>query len=555
LPSLIDNYELLAIIGSGASGTVWHAYQHDLGRYVAIKELAPALVADHRFLERFRADAKLMVRLDSTHCASVYDFIEESGRAWLVSEYVDGPSLRRILDHTGFLTDEQALGVLKGALIGLGYAHGVGLVHRDVKPDNLLADRHGVTKLTDFGQALFNPGPGAADGIPTGTPGYMSPEQVSGGPVEYRSDTYSAGAMFFEFLTGKPPFRAESAVALMRMHVNDPVPDPRSLNSDIPHGVAEMVMRAMAKDPAARQQTTFEFLDDLQRAAVAGYGENWEQRSSIQGLVASVIAAGGLVRPNRGASAESGPDSAVAAADVEAAWWTNKLVLAGGIAAALVLAGGAFALGSGALGNHRGVAVTLASPSPSSVASPTASTVPSPSPETSPSPTATPPPPTAAPIAGPATVSAATVWFVDCSEPTMACAGAPQNGAAHNNGTNPLLVDCNAKHYLSFYDTYSYSNPGATIPLKTVAWVGKRSDGTTEAASGTPGEAFSANSTSAQHPVAASIAYPDVAIASLAGGGLGYVQFKLTWTNPDGKSASSLSDYFYYTCGMPSPSP
>ena len=121
----------------------------------------------------------------------------------------------------------------------------------------------------------------------------MSPEQVTGGVVDYRSDIYSSGAMLFEFLTGKTPFRADNPLALMRMHVSEPVPDPRAANSSLPQGVAEMVMRAMAKDPADRQPTAFQFLADLEQAAVAGYGPDWERRSSIKALVAAIVALGG----------------------------------------------------------------------------------------------------------------------------------------------------------------------------------------------------------------------------------------------------------------------
>ncbi len=263
----IDQYEVVGTLGSGSSGNVKVAYDPELEQYVAIKEFSPMLVGDPYFLRRLRADAEQLKRLDSPNCAAVYDFIESPTRAWLVSEYIEGASLRRILDRAGFLSPEQALGVIKGAANGLGHGHSLGLVHRDVKPANIIVNREGLPKLTDFGQALFTPGPGAAGGIPAGTPAYMSPEQVTGGTIDYRSDIYSCGAVLYECLTGKKPYHAESALEMMRMHVSDPVPDPRKLNAALPEGVAAMVMRAMAKDPADRQPSAFQFLADLEQAA------------------------------------------------------------------------------------------------------------------------------------------------------------------------------------------------------------------------------------------------------------------------------------------------
>ena len=173
-------YQFTGVIGTGATGTVHMAYHHELGRYVAIKELSPSLAQQPGFLERFRAEAQVMARLESPNCVKVYEFYETDGRAFLVEEYVEGSSLRKVVSQAGTLTAEQSLGVLKGALSGLGYAHALGLIHRDIKPENVLVDKEGVSKLADFGQAVFTGiGPGAAGGISPGTPAYMSP---GGGP-------------------------------------------------------------------------------------------------------------------------------------------------------------------------------------------------------------------------------------------------------------------------------------------------------------------------------------------------------------------------------------
>ncbi|PZR77743.1 MAG: serine/threonine protein kinase, partial [Candidatus Aeolococcus gillhamiae] len=273
-----ENYEVLGTLGTGATGTVYLAREIALDREVALKELAPALALDPTFIERFRAEARIMASLDDPNCVKVWDFFEEGGRAVLVSEYVRGASLRQVLDHAGHLSPEQSLGVLKGALSGLAYAHGKGLIHRDIKPENMLADTQGVSKLADFGQALVASGPGAAGGMPAGSPAYMSPEMISGGLVDLRTDIYALGAVLFEFFTGRAPYTGDNPLAVMRKQLNDPVPDPRSLNIDLPPEVSGLVSRAMAKNPGDRQRTAEQFLDELEAAAVAGYGADWEKR-------------------------------------------------------------------------------------------------------------------------------------------------------------------------------------------------------------------------------------------------------------------------------------
>ena len=316
-------YQFTGVIGTGATGTVHMAYHHELGRYVAIKELSPSLAQQPGFLERFRAEAQVMARLESPNCVKVYEFYETDGRAFLVEEYVEGSSLRKVVGQAGTLTAEQSLGVLKGALSGLGYAHALGLIHRDIKPENVLVDKEGVSKLADFGQAVFTGiGPGAAGGISPGTPAYMSPEAVRGAALDARSDVYSAGSMVYELLTGRPPFLADTPLATMRMQLEAPIPDPREANPSIPDDVAFMVGRAMAKDPAQRQQSASEFFGQLNSAAAAGYGADWESRASIKPLVAAAAAAaaaGAAVAPALAAAGGAGAAADVGQANVAAA--------------------------------------------------------------------------------------------------------------------------------------------------------------------------------------------------------------------------------------------
>jgi len=231
-------YQVQGTIGSGATGTVYVCYEAAAQRHVAIKELSPALTQQPMFLERFRGEAQTLARLESPNCVQVFEFFETGGRAFLVEEYIPGSSIPRLLARSGRLTPEQALGVLRGALSGLGYAHSLGLLHRNFKPGNILVDREGVAKVVDFGQALSVSGPRAEGGVAQGTPAYMSPEQFRGAGVDYRSDVYSAGAVLFELLTGRPPYTGDSPAAVMRMQVDAPVPDPRTVEPNLPEAVA-----------------------------------------------------------------------------------------------------------------------------------------------------------------------------------------------------------------------------------------------------------------------------------------------------------------------------
>jgi serine/threonine-protein kinase len=491
-----------------------------------------------------------MATLDNPNCVKVFDFFEEEGRAVLVSEYIRGASLRQVADREGYLTPEQSLGVLKGALSGLAYAHGRGLVHRDIKPDNLLADLEGVSKLADFGQALVNSGPGAAGGIPAGSPAYMSPEMVAGGRVDARSDIYSLGAMLFEFLTGRAPYTADSPLAVMRKHTNDPVPDPRSLNGNLPEGVALLVSRAMAKDPAERQRTADQFLDELEAAAVAGYGEDWEKRSSIKRAVAAAAAALGLLLVGQvGAAAATGATGEASTGGVNSG--INKWLIAGGVAAVLVVGVAIFGLTHGNNGSNAG-GVVIGTPSPTAAATPTPSDLPSPSPDASPSPTPSPTPspspshsaspsvqPSTAP-GGPVTVQRLTAWWQYCSTPST-CA-APQTGDSSSAGT------CGTPAYFLFTEDYLYSYPGSSGPSVALDISWNVADQTV---TGTQ-TYHDAHVSRTVGPGSARVSHTATTPYKFTAGSPGdivTVNMQMTWTNPDGKKAQAAAAPLNLTCG------
>jgi hypothetical protein len=303
----VGRYLFRSRIGSGSGGTVYLALEPDLERWVAVKQLAPELASDAGSLQRFREEAQTMARLNHPNCVRVFDFFEQDGNSYLVSEFVDGASLREVLQEAKELTPQQALGVLKGALMGLGHAHSLGLVHRDIKPENLLCDRQGTSKLADFGLATFKDSL-PQQGLSQGSPLYMSPEQVKGEPVDQRADIYGCGCVLFELLTGRPPFVAENALAVMRMQAAEPVPNPGQLNRGLSTGVGQVVMKAMAKEPADRHQTAEEFLAALEEVARRDYGIAWENAASIAGPIAAAIAAGAA---SATAAASAGTPAAV----------------------------------------------------------------------------------------------------------------------------------------------------------------------------------------------------------------------------------------------------
>jgi hypothetical protein len=337
MAGMVGKYQVRATLGAGAYGTVYLGWQDDLDRPVAIKELGAAMVADPAFLEAFRGEARIMARLDHPNCVKIFDFLELGGRAFLVSEYIDGASLRAVVQGSGQLTPQQSLGVLKGSLMGLGHAHHLGLVHRDIKPENILADREGTSKLADFGQSYFGAGPGAAGGL-TGSPPYMSPEQAQGGVCDARSDLYSAGAILFEFLTGRPPFIADNPMAIMRAHVSEAPPDPRKINKKLPKEATPMMSRALAKDPAARFQSADEMLAALENTARSGYGKNWEQSAAIKGLVAAT-AAGAAVAAGAAGAAAAGAGATVSGTATVGATTVGGTAAGGGVSGATVAVG------------------------------------------------------------------------------------------------------------------------------------------------------------------------------------------------------------------------
>ncbi len=254
---IAGRYEIIGLLGAGGMGSVYRARDRELDETVAIKMLRRELVDRPDSLERFRREVKLARKVTHRNVARTFDIGEHDGEKYLTMELVEGESLAARLVRDGALTVSVAVALAQEILAGLEAAHAAGVIHRDLKPDNVLIARDGRVVLTDFGIARADDSArvGAAQtaGIPLGTPLYMSPEQVEGSrTIDARADVYAFGAMLYEMLVGQPPFDGETVVAIMLARLTRPPPDPRVVRPDLPTALADVVMKCMAKRPEDR---------------------------------------------------------------------------------------------------------------------------------------------------------------------------------------------------------------------------------------------------------------------------------------------------------------
>ena len=262
---IANRYEILTVLGRGGMGTVYRARDHELSEDVAIKTLRPELVSDAGLVERFKDEIRLARRLSDQRIVRTHDFGEWAGVYYLTMEYVEGITVRELLNTRGRLGVSAALAIATQLAKSLAVAHEHGVIHRDIKPQNLLLDADGVLKVMDFGVARLAERTTALTeaGLIVGTPTYMPPEQLMADNVDARSDLYAAGVVLYECLTGEPPFQSSTVVSLVAKVLTQPPRAPGQLNPELPPALEALILQLLAKKPEDRVQTALELAERL----------------------------------------------------------------------------------------------------------------------------------------------------------------------------------------------------------------------------------------------------------------------------------------------------
>jgi eukaryotic-like serine/threonine-protein kinase len=296
-------YRLERKLGSGGMADVWLAEDQELGRKVAVKILHERYANDDQFVARFRREAEHAASLSHPNIVSIFDRGEAGGSYYIVMEYVEGRTLKELIVSRGSCPVPVAITYVRQVLAGLRYAHRAGIVHRDVKPHNVVVDGEGRVKVMDFGIARAGTSQMTEVGSIIGTAQYLSPEQARGAPVDESSDLYSTGILLYELLTGTVPFNGETPVEVAMKHLSQ-VPEPPSrLRPEVPHDLDLVVIRALAKEPADRYRSAQEMDHDLERVARGeGVGRETEDAATMvmRGETTAATTVGARVAPSYG---------------------------------------------------------------------------------------------------------------------------------------------------------------------------------------------------------------------------------------------------------------
>src|SRR6202789_1554303 len=295
LAAIGQRYEILGEAGHGSMGNVYKARDRETGETVALKLLKPEIASDHAMMERFKNELLFARKITHKNVCRMHEFNRVGAIAYSWMEFVEGESLRSVLSRFGGLSQKKAKDLALQICSGLKEAHAQGIVHRDLKPENVMIDTHGNLKIMDFGIARSMEAVSRQTGTMVGTPAYMAPEQVSGSPVDYRTDIYSLGLMLYEMFTGKPAFSAENAIAVaLKQMREDPAP-PRTIDPSIPVPLERIMLKCLAKEPAKRFQTVADLESALQTPSAAA--------TLPPPIVAPAVAAAHALRPTPVAAA------------------------------------------------------------------------------------------------------------------------------------------------------------------------------------------------------------------------------------------------------------
>ncbi len=264
IPERLGKYDVQGKLGQGGMGDIYKAVQEPLKRTVALKVLPPNLSQNIEFSKRFETEAKAISLLQHQNIVSIYEYGEEHGLKYFAMQFVEGTDLARRITKKKTLTFPEAIDISKQICRGLRYAHSVNVIHRDIKPQNILIDKSGVCLISDFGIAkIFQSAGITMTGMAVGTPEYMSPEQAEGGSLDIQTDIYSLGILIYEMVTGRPPFTGENPVAIAYKQVHEtPVP-PSAYRKDIPKRLELIILKALKKNKTQRYRSIEELLHDL----------------------------------------------------------------------------------------------------------------------------------------------------------------------------------------------------------------------------------------------------------------------------------------------------
>jgi serine/threonine-protein kinase len=303
---IADRYELEELVGTGGMSSVYRARDRLLERHVALKILHPHHSSDEDFVQRFRKEARLVAQLSHPNIVTVIDRGDDGGRQFIVFEYVEGENLKEVVTREGPLPLRRVLELALQIGRGLAFAHSQGLVHRDVKPQNVLMNGDDQAKVTDFGIARsIDVDVGVTQtGTVLGTSAYIAPEQASGGDITPQTDVYSLGVVLYELLTGEVPFPGESFVAVAMKHINDPPPSLLERRPDTPPRLAAAVDRALAKEPGERFGSMDDFVAELS-ACLAELGPEADADATMI-VPAALASAERGSRPPRGVRVPAG---------------------------------------------------------------------------------------------------------------------------------------------------------------------------------------------------------------------------------------------------------